>query len=421
MIPDSSEKLIPRRARKRADGEGSIKYRADKQLWVARLMVGRRPDGKPDLRDVTAKTQKACREKLDALKAQTRNGTLPSAAVTGLTVEAFLHRWLATVKPGVRESTHCLYSGYVRKHFVPSLGNKRLVKLTHDDVQAFLNAKRDEKRLRGKSEKSLAPRTLHHLYVVLGTALNWGIKKGYIVVSPMVRVDAPRVKAAEVVPLSPQQTATLLEVAEAQADPLFVLWVLAAYTGARKGELLGLTWPDINLDAGTLHIRRSLKRRSTRVPDYDDPKTARSRRVLDLDSDALAALKAHRDRQAFDRQALGDAYANLGIVFASELGTPLDQANVSRRFKRALKRAGLPEKTRMHDLRHGAATMMLEAGESVPTVSEYLGHASPAITMQVYAHTVPGSKKRAAERLGSVLRGARKAVEVAEKGSEAAS
>jgi integrase len=109
---------------------------------------------------------------------------------------------------------------------------------------------------------------------------------------------------------------------------------------------------------------------------------------------------------------LGGAYGDSRIVFASELGTALDYGNVTRRFKRALKRAGLPETTRMHDLRHGAATMILEAGESIPTVSEYLGHASPAITMVVYAHAVPGSKKRAADRLGSILRDARTATKV---------
>jgi integrase len=402
----------------RANGEGTIYKRAD-DIWIGRLMVGTRLDGKPDVRQVSAKSQAACRAKLDALKLQATNGNLSAAETTGLTVAAFLDRWLMTVEPNLRESTLRLYRGYVTKHFKPALGTKRLAKLTHDDVQAFLNAKRVEKRKSGKTEKTLAPRTLHHLYVVLGTALTWGIQQGYLTVSPMVRVAAPRVKAAEVVPLTAEQTMKLLEIAAAESDPLVALWTVAAYTGARKGELLGLTWGDVNLDAGTIHIRRTLKRASKRTPDYDDPKTVRSRRILDLDADAVDALRAHHDRQKFHRQELGDAYEDHGIVFASELGTPLDQANVSRRFKRALKRAGLPETTRMHDLRHGAATMMLEAGESVPTVSEYLGHASPAITMQVYAHAVPGSKRRAAERLGSVLRDARPAPERRDAGAAA--
>lgn len=139
------------------------------------------------------------------------------------------------------------------------------------------------------------------------------------------------------------------------------------------------------------------------------PKTGNvwSRRTLDLAPDALAALQAHRDRQAFAAATLGDAYADSGIVFASERGTPLDPDNVTKRFKRAVVRARLPETTRLHDLRHGTATLMLEAGETVPTVAEYLGHATPAVTMTIYAHAAPGSKKRAAERLGAIFRDAR--------------
>jgi integrase len=128
-----------------------------------------------------------------------------------------------------------------------------------------------------------------------------------------------------------------------------------------------------------------------------------------MPDDAVAALTAHHDRQTFARQALGNAYDGRRIVFASGVGTPLDPGNVTRSFKRALRRAGLPASTRLHDLRHGVATMLLEAGETVPTVSEYLGHASPAVTMAVYAHAIPGAGKRAAERLGAILRDARKA------------
>jgi len=391
-----------RRARKRADGEGSIRYSEGKKLWLARLMVGYRLDGRPDIREVSAKTQKVCKARLDALKAQANGGTLPSTDVAGLTVGAFIDRWLGAVKPNLRERTYVLYRGYCETHFKPALGSKKLAKLSHDDVQAFLNVKRDEKRPRGKQEKTLAPRTVHHLYRVFGTVLHWGVRKGYITVNPMLRVDAPRVGKVEMTPLTASQTAALLDAANAAGDSLLGLWTVAAFTGARKSELLGLTWDDIDLEAATLRIRPSAVR---------DVKTPRSRRTLDLDADAIAALLAHRDRQTFQRLAIVDGYTDLGIVFASERGTPLDQGNVTRRFKRALKRAGLPQTTRLHDLRHGVATMLLEAGEPVPSVSEYLGHASPAITMTVYAHAVPGAKKRAAERVGAILRSARTASE----------
>jgi integrase len=401
----------PRTAKKRAHGEGSLRWSETKQRWIGRLMVGYRLDGKPDVREVTDRAQKACRAKLDALKAQAASGTLAASDTVGLTVAAFLDRWLATVAPNLRPTTRRSYRRLVDVHLTPALGSRRLATLTHHDIQAFLNAKRDEQRQRGRRVMTLAPRSLHQLYVVLGTALNWGVKQGYLPFSPLLRVDAPRVPASEVVPLTPAQTAQLLAVAARAGDPLLGLWTVAAFTGARKSELLGLAWDDVDLEAGTLTIRPTALR---------DIKTPRSRRTLDLAEDASVALVAHRDRQAFAKQALGEGYTDLGLVFASDVGTPLDPDNTTKKFKRALARAGLPRTTRLHDLRHGAATMLLEAGETVPTVAEYLGHASPAVTMAIYAHAVPGAKKRAALRLGAILRDAATTAEAAPEASASA-
>jgi integrase len=403
-----------RKAKKRADGEGSIRYSESKKLWIGRVMVGRRLDGKPDVREVTAKGQRACRERLDAVKAQAITGSLPSADAAGLTVAAFLDRWLTTVKPNLRQSTHQRYERFVIHHFKPALGSMRLAKLTHHDIEAFLNAKRTEakKRGRAKTETVLSPRSIRHLFVVLGTALAWGIRKGHLTVNPMQRVDTPTVPRVENVPLTPAEMAKLLNTAEEAGDPLLPLWELAAATGARKGELLGLQWDDIDLDTGAIHIRRTLVKVLGRKPVFDDPKTARSYRTVEIAAESVESLRRHRDRQAFDAARLGDAYAPFGLVFATSLGTALGPESVSKRFKTALRRAELAERTRVHDLRHGCAMMLLEAGESVPTVAEYLGHASPAVTMAVYAHAVPGARKRAADRLGAIIRRARSQPEV---------
>src|SRR5687768_13943788 len=123
----TTEAATPKRKpRKRADGEGSIRWSETKKLWIGRVMVGRRLDGKPDIREVTAKSQKTCRGKLDALRAQAANGTLASGDVVGMTVSALLDRWLSTVKPNLRESTYTRYRGYTEVHFKPALGTKRL-------------------------------------------------------------------------------------------------------------------------------------------------------------------------------------------------------------------------------------------------------------------------------------------------------
>lgn len=385
-------------------------------------MVGKRLDGKPDIREVSAKSQKACKERLDTLKAQVTNGTLPAAELAGLAVSAFLDRWLVAAKPNLRQSTYVRYERFVIHHFKPALGTTRLTKLTHIDIEDFLNAKRTEtkKRGRGKTATTLTPRGIRHLYVVLGTALAWGVRKGYIVINPMNRVDPPAVPRVEMVPLSPADTAKLLNAAEEAHDPLLPLWELAAATGARKGELLALSWDDVNLDAGAIRIRRTLVRVRGRQPVFDDAKTARSHRTVDISAESVESLKRHKDRQSFDAARLGDSYAPLGLVFATKLGTALGPESVSLRYKAALRRAGLDATKRVHDLRHGAAMMLLEAGETVPTVSEYLGHASPAVTMAVYAHAVPGAKKRAAERLGAILRRARTEPETPDQEATAA-
>jgi len=408
------------RKRKRADHEGTIYKRSD-GLWIGRVMVGVSLDGKPDIRQVSAKTQSLCRERLDAVKAQAANGMLASTDTAGMTVAVFLDRWLASTKPRLRQSTHSRYERFVVHHFKPALGAMRLTTLTHTVIEDFLAAKQTESKRRGrvKTATVLSPRTIHHLYVVLGTALAWAVRKGYLMVNPMARVDAPTVPRVEMTPLAPDEMARLLNAAEEAGDPLLPLWELAAATGARKGELLGLQWDDIDLDTGTIRIRRTLVRVRGRKPVFDEPKTARSYRTLEIAPESVESLRRHRDRQAFDAARLGDGYADLDLVFATSLGTALGPESVSKRFKAALRRAGLAERTRVHDLRHGCAMMLLEAGESVPTVAEYLGHASPAVTMQVYAHAVPGAKRRAAERLGARIRTARTATESA--AAEAAS
>ena len=165
----------------------------------------------------------------------------------------------------------------------------------------------------------------------------------------------------------------------------------------------------MDLDAGTLKIRRVLDAVKADMPSYDEPKTSKSRRTVDLSPDAVA-LRAHRDRQAWEKQKLGDAWASYGLVFTSRLGTPLDQKTVTYAYKRALDRAKLPRTIRFHDLRHGAITMMLSAGEPVAAVSEMVGHHSPAMTHGVYGHVIPGHKRQAAERLAGAIRRARQAV-----------
>ncbi len=395
-----------RRSGKRGHGEGTIGQRPDGR-WIAQVMVGYKLDGKKDVRTVYGKTRGEVQEKLDDLRERDRGGLLADADKANDTVAAYLTRWVTTTETTVRPKTHERYAELVRVHLVPGLGRRKLAALKPDHVQAFYAAKLTTPR--PSTGAPLSPRTVHHCHRVLHRALEMAVRWGYLPRNVCDAVDPPQVPRREMVPPSPADVGRLLDAAEADGDRYAALWALAALTGARQGELLALTWPDVDLDAATLRIRRSLTETKGGVPQFGEPKTAKSRRTVALSPEAVVGLRAHRARQNEERLRLGEGYAGYGLVFASRIGTPLDQKTVTYAFKRALNRVGLLRTVRFHDLRHGAITMMLSAGEPVAAVSEMVGHHSPAMTYGVYGHVIPGSGLQAAERLAGMLQAARDA------------
>jgi integrase len=222
-------------------------------------------------------------------------------------------------------------------------------------------------------------------------------------------VDAPRVPKTEITPPTCEQIAQLLDTSNAARIGLDRSGPLGVYSGCREGELLGLKWGDVDFEAGTMSIRRSLAGVHRGVPELAEPKTARSRRTIKLLPDALTALTVQKDHQVWDRQKLVNDYTDYGLVFATSLGTAYMRRNVIRAFKSALARAGLPNSIRIHDLRHAHATMMRKAGVDMKTVSERLGHSPIAITADLYTHAVAGPDSDAADRIQDVIRKARQA------------
>ena len=189
----------------------------------------------------------------------------------------------------------------------------------------------------------------------------------------------------------------------ASGDRFEALYVLALTTGMRQGEILALKWPEVDLDSGMIQVKATLHR--TRAGfEFLEPKTARSRRQIALTGAAVAALRGHRAAQIEER--LGCPYwDDPELVFASEVGTPIQSPNLLRRsFFPLLDRAGLP-RIRFHDLRHTAATLLLGQGVHPKIVSEMLGHSNIAITLDLYSHVTPTMQKAAVEALDAVLSG----------------
>ncbi len=169
----------------------------------------------------------------------------------------------------------------------------------------------------------------------------------------------------------------------------------------RRGELLGLKWSDIDLEKGTVAVRRALVRTREGL-EFSEPKTKQSRRTVPLPPQVVAELKRHKRRQAEERLALGECYRDNGLVFCRETGEPLDPDGFYKHYKRLLQKAGLPP-ARLHDMRRTYATTLLELGEHPKVVQELLGHNRITTTLDIYSHVAPGLKEKAAQRLAGTL------------------
>jgi integrase len=189
--------------------------------------------------------------------------------------------------------------------------------------------------------------------------------------------------------------------AHVRDDRLYAAWRGAAMTGLRRGELLGLDWDAVDLDAGRLAITRTLIE-GKGAPRFSEPKTKRGRRSVALDAGTVEALREHRERQLDERLAWGAAYRDHGLVFCREDGTPIWPRTFSRFFDHHVRDAGLP-KIRLHDLRHTHATLALEAGVHPKVVQERLGHATIAITLDTYSHAIPAMQEDAAAKIAALL------------------
>jgi integrase len=235
----------------------------------------------------------------------------------------------------------------------------------------------------------------------LGDALRWKL----VVRNVAADADPPKLRAAGRVELrtwsAPELRAFLKHVAH---DRLYAAWLLAANTGMRRGEVLGLRWDDVDLDRARLSVRQTLLSVDYKL-EFSTPKTPRGRRSIALDSGTVAALRGHRRLQTEEKLAIGPgAYADQGLVFAGEDGAPIHPVLFSQMFDRHVRDATLPT-IRLHDLRHTHATIALQAGVHPKVVSERLGHATVAFTLDTYSHAIPAMQEDAAETIARLVFG----------------
>jgi integrase len=379
------------KTKSRANGDGDVfprKNKAGKITSYRGAYVG--PDGKR--RYVSGKTKEEARRNLRKARGDTERGLVFDA--DNLKLGEYLDRWLSdSVSDTVKATTFERYEQITRLHLKPVLGRVKLKALTPAHVRGLY---------REKLEAGSSARTVRYIHTTLHKALKQAVMDGLIPHNATESVKPPQQTREEVRPLTPEQAKLLLQVAHEAEDRLEALYVLAINTGLRQGELLGLKWDDVDLEDGSLQVRRTLTVTKD-GPVFTTPKTTGSRRSVKLTSKAIEALERHLERQLGEIDRVGSLWSENGLIFASETGDPLDRRAVTTlKFKPLLKHAGLPE-VRFHDLRHTCATLLLTRNVNPKIVSEMLGHATIAITLDTYSHVLPNMRDAAAAAMEEAL------------------
>ena len=380
-------------AKKRANGEGSIRKRKDGR-WEGRYTAGHDPEtGKAIYKNVLGKTQAEVKEKLKQAIGETQALDITKAGK--YTVGEWMEVWFQDyAKIKVRPSSHQTYQGYIHNHIRPNIGDIPLEKLTSLDLQKFYKkllttGRVDRVEAKGQP-KGLSAKTVRNIHQILSSALKLAQGQRLILTNPTEGCALPRVEHQEMKTLTTVQLASFFR--EARESGVFELYYLELATGLRRGEMLGLKWKDIDLERGDLRVRRQVSRINGEV--VDAPlKTKNAYRTLPLAEDTVIVLKEQRRK-----------VGNSPWVFPSPNGGPISPDSVLHMLHRVLKRAGLP-KVRFHDLRHTFATLALQNGVDVKTVSGMLGHFSAGFTLDTYAHITSAAQRQAAQTMGSVLAG----------------
>ena len=380
-----------RMAKKRANGEGSIRKRKDGR-WEGRYTAGHDPEtGKAIYKNVLGRSQAEVKEKLKQAIGETQALDITKAGK--YTVGEWMEVWFQDyAKIKVRLSSHQTYQGYIHNHIRPNIGDIPLEKLTSLDLQKFYKkllttGRVDRVEAKGQP-KGLSAKTVRNLHQILSSALKLAQEQRLILTNPAEGCALPRVEHQEMKTLTTVQLASFFR--EARESGVFELYYLELATGLRRGELLGLKWEDVDLQRGDLRVRRQVSRINGDV--VEAPlKTKNAYRTLPLAEDTVSVLKEQRKK-----------VGNSPWVFPSPNGGPISPDSVLHMLHRVLKRAGLP-KVRFHDLRHTFATLALQNGVDVKTVSGMLGHFSAGFTLDTYAHITSAAQRQAAQTMGSVL------------------
>jgi integrase len=370
-------------------GEGSVFRRKDgKPVGEIRWTD---EDGQRQRLVVYGKTLTEARAKLKVAIERIEDGA--PVRDSGMKIATFLEEWISGALEASKRarSTKDHYATMVRKHVVPTLGEKRLRDLRPTHVEQLLVA---------KAAEGLSDVTVRHIYTSLRQALEIAVRDKLVRENVVNKVDRPAVGRKDAAYLTQEQAhALLLALA---CDPLVEgLARLMLLTGLRRGEALGLRWEDVATEDEVLLIRKSLTRASDGLQ-LRDVKTEKSRRTIAYGEGVATVLRTRRKAQMEDRLRAGGSWQESGLVFTTALGGPLEPRNVLRRFDKIARAAGFPQ-VHLHTLRHSAASLLLRKGHHMKVVQEILGHSTFAVTAEVYSHVAPVQAREASAGLDAAF------------------
>jgi integrase len=379
--------------------------------WM--FVVDIAPEGAPrrQVRRRGFKRKTDALEALNTLLKELRDGTYVPKNVRDadgklhvVTVGEFVDEWLPAIRTTVEASTWDSYDRMLRNHGMPKLGAIPLQSLE----PSHLNALYAELLVSGRRDGhgGLSARTIRYLHTIVHRMLRDATRWGRAARNVASLADPPSAKAARAPEMrwwTPQQLRDFL--AQVAEEPLFASFRLAAMTGLRRGEVYGLLWRDVDLDAGKLTVQRQLRTIRGQLDHVEITKSSAGRRTIDLDPGTVTALRAWRKQQLEHRLLMGNGYRDeLGFVFTEPGGAPVDPDSAAKVFQRRVASSDLP-RIRFHDLRHTHAVHLIAAGQHVKVVSERLGHASTSFTMDRYGHVMPNLQSDAASAVAALVDG----------------
>ena len=367
-------------------GEGSISQRTDGRYHCRLFYTD--DAGRKRSKDIYGKTRKEVVVK--RREAQRLIEDHLPLRQSSMTVSAWTRIWLDTMLSASsrRATTNETYSGYARGHLIEGqISDVRLDQLGPSHVESWLAGMTAQRMKTGGVPSPVSSSTKRQALIVLRLVLDAALREGLVRRNVARIVARPKVESRDSLHYDSDEVRRLIDASRDHRLGEFL--VVAAYTGMRKGEILGLRWQDVDMTAGTIRVTGTLARvygKLTRV----DPKTDKGRRTVPLTDEAVAALKGAKRRQARERLAAGEAWLDSGLVFTTEAGTPVDPRNALRWFKSVCSIAGV-RVGKIHEMRHAAASVLLENGVPMPIVSDIMGHSSITVTVDMYGHMSPST------------------------------